>query len=311
MIKNIKVFLKSFSEQKTSIKLFKFSVISMIVIALSGCAMSFMSPKGIVASDEKTLLITAVLLMLIVVIPVIFLVFYFSWRYRASNKKATYKPEWAHSTTLEIIWWTIPCIIIAILATITWITTHKLDPYKPLDTASNHKPIVIEAIALDWKWLFIYPEQNIATINYIQFPANVPVTFKITSDAPMNSFMIPRLGGQIYAMEGMQTKLHLIANEQGNYPGRSTNFSGPGFSGMLFTAKASSQKAYENWVKEVQQSKNKLNMAKYQQLAKPSENNKVQYFSSVQDNLFEDVIQKFMTPNMHKIDHNADQEIKL
>src|SRR5690606_21377611 len=134
--------------------------------------------------------------------------------YRASNKKATYNPNWSHNTTLEIIWWTIPCIIIVVLAIITWISTHRLDPYRPLDVETNKKPIVIEAIALDWKWLFIYPEQNIATNNYVQFPVDVPITFKITSDAPMNAFIIPSLAGQIYAMEGMQTKMHLIADEK-------------------------------------------------------------------------------------------------
>ncbi|MDC0534770.1 ubiquinol oxidase subunit II [Francisellaceae bacterium] len=291
--------------------IFKIGVLLVATLFISGCAMSFMSPKGMVAADQKTLLIVSVLLMLIVVLPVIFLIFYISWRYRASNKKATYSPNWSHNTTLEIIWWTIPCIIIVILAIITWISTHRLDPYKPLDIESDKKPIVIEAIALDWKWLFIYPEQNIATINYIQFPVDVPITFKITSDAPMNAFIIPSLAGQIYAMEGMQTQMHLIADEKGSYTGRSSNFSGEGFSGMIFTAKASAEAEYENWVSEVKQTNHTLDMTEYNKIIKPSENNKVEYFSPVQDKLFQAVINKFMTPDMHHIDHNMHQEVKL
>jgi cytochrome o ubiquinol oxidase subunit 2 len=220
--------------------------------------------------------------------------FFFAYKYRATNEKAKYTPDWAHSTILEIVWWGIPCAIIIVLGTITWTSSHRLDPYKPLE--SKVKPITIQVIALDWKWLFIYPEENIATVNFIQFPDHVPINFKITADAPMNSFMIPQLGGQIYAMAGMQTKLHLLATEMGDYNGMSVSFSGPGFSGMKFIARVSSDADYHNWLNSVRASKESLTMGSYNKLAKPSEDNKVQYYGSVQNNLYNDVMMKFMMP---------------
>ena len=163
------------------------------------------------------------------------------------------------------------------------------------------KPITIEVVALDWKWLFIYPEQNIATVNFIQFPTGVPINFKITADAPMNSFMIPQLGGQIYAMAGMQTKLHLMADEAGDYYGMSASYSGAGFSWMRFTARASTQEAFNQWVSEVKQSPNKLTVDEYQKLIKPSEKNPVTYYSSVREKLYDSIIMKFMMPGMEDL----------
>ena len=264
-------------------------------LLLSSCKMVVLDPKGIVAVGEKHVLIDAVLLMLIIVIPVIILSFVFAWQYRAKNTKAKYTPEWAHSHTLEVIWWTIPCVIILILAIITWISTHKLDPYRPL--TSKTKPLVIQAVALDWKWLFIYPNQNIATVNYIQIPVNVPIQFFITADAPMYSFQIPQLAGQIYAMTGMQTKLNLMASQPGNYRGLSTNFSGDGFSGMFFVVHADSEQEFNQWVKQVKHSSNKLNISDYNELIKPSSNVPTEYFSFVVNNLFHEIIAKYMQPN--------------
>jgi len=269
-----------------------FTVGSMLLI--SGCKMVVLDPKGIIAADEKHLLITAVLLMLIIVVPVIIVTFVIAYRYRASNKNAKYTPDWSHSNLLEAIWWSVPIVIIAILATITWISAHQLDPYRPLN--SKVKPVTIEVIALDWKWLFIYPEQHIATINYVEFPVNTPVTFLITADAPMNSFQIPALGGQIYAMAGMQTKMHYLATEMGVYDGRSVSFSGDGFSGMAFKAHVTSDAEFKAWVKSVQASPNKLTMDVYNQLVQPSENNPVVYYSSFVDGLYNTVIMKFMMP---------------
>lgn len=263
--------------------------------------MIILDPKGLIAADEKQLLITGVLLMLIIVVPVILLTFIFAWKYRASNAAAKYEPEWGHNTALEVIWWTIPCIIIGILATITWISSHKLDPYRPL--AMEEKPITIQAIALEWKWLFIYPDQHIATVNFVELPAHVPVRFLITSDAPMNSFQIPQLAGQIYAMAGMQTKLNLIANETGDFTGLSTNFSGEGFSNMNFAVKAVPTREFDQWVKGVRKSSDKLTMTMYNQIAQPSENAPVQYFSYATKNLFNNVIMKFMMP-MQDMDIN-------
>lgn len=264
-------------------------------LLLSGCKLAILNPKGIIAASEKHLLIDATLLMLLVVIPVIILSFVITWRYRAKNSKAHYSPTWSHSTLLEVICWTIPCIIIGILATLTWISTHQLDPYRPLN--AKKKPITIEVVALNWKWLFIYPEQHIATINYVQIPTNVPIRFLITADAPMNSFEIPQLAGQIYAMTGMRTQLNLMANETGVFRGLSTNFSGDGFSDMKFTVKASNQADFDKWIHSTQHASKKLTVPQYIKLTKPSENVPIQYFSSPKENLFNKIIMKYMAPN--------------
>ncbi|MGO4742949.1 cytochrome o ubiquinol oxidase subunit II [Serratia quinivorans] len=270
-------------------------------VMLSGCNMVLMNPKGAIGVEQRTLIITAIALMLIVVVPVIFMAFAFAWKYRASNKDAKYSPNWSHSNKIEAVVWTIPIIIIAILGTITWKTTHELDPFKPIVT--DKKPMTIEVVSLDWKWLFIYPEQGIATVNELAFPKDVPVEFKITSNSVMNSFFIPQLGGQIYAMAGMQTKLHLIGNEAGKYDGISSSFSGRGFSGMKFTAIVTPTEGdFDQWVAKVKASSNNLNATSdFNKLAEPSENNPVEYFSSVKPNLFKETIGKFMGDmNMHK-----------
>ncbi|MER2471882.1 cytochrome o ubiquinol oxidase subunit II [Photorhabdus laumondii] len=269
-------------------------------LVLSGCDMVLMNPKGAIGAEQKTLILTAIGLMLIIVIPVIIMAFTFALRYREANRSATYRPNWAHSNKIELVVWTVPIIIIIILATITWKTTHELDPYKPL--VSDEKPVTIEVISLDWKWLFVYPEQGIATVNEIAFPTGVPINFKITSDSVMNSFFIPQLGGQIYAMAGMQTKLHLIADEPGTYKGLSSSYSGHGFSGMKFTATATADReGFEQWVQKVKASPKTLDtMQAFNELAKQSQNHPVEYFSSVKPNLYQDIIAKFMgNMNMH------------
>src|SRR5579885_452134 len=193
-----------------------------VMFLLSGCELAVLNPKGVIAAQEVKIMLISAALMLIVVLPVIFLALFFSWRYREGNRNAKYAPEWAHSTVLELIWWSIPCAIIAILGIITWHSSHTLDPFRPLNAAGKTQTMTIQAIALEWKWLFIYPEQNIATINYLQIPAGVPVRFEITSEGPMNSLLIPQLAGQVYAMAGMQSRLHLIADEVGDYQGFSS-----------------------------------------------------------------------------------------
>jgi cytochrome o ubiquinol oxidase subunit 2 len=266
------------------------------LLFLSGCNAVVMNPKGIIAEHEKHLFFVALSLMLIIVVPVIILTLVIARRYRASNTNAKYTPDWSHNNWLELVWWTVPAIIIIILATITWISAHRLDPYRPIQ--SDVKPITIDVVALNWRWLFIYPDLGIATINFVQFPVNTPVAFHLTSDGPMNSFQIPQLAGQIYAMAGMKTQLHLMANEMGDYNGRSTNFSGDGFSDMTFVAHVSSQDDFNKWVQTVKQSSNALTMDTYKKLAAPSEDETVQYFSSVENNLFDNVVMSFMMPAM-------------
>lgn len=260
-------------------------------ILLSGCNMVLFNPKGQVGVDEKHLIITATLLMLIVVVPVMCMTLAFAWKYRASNKDADYQPDWAHSRNIEIVVWLVPCIIIAFLGWLAWVSTHQLDPYRPLQ--SSVKPIRIQAVSLNWKWLFIYPEQGIATINQIAFPVNTPVNFQITSDSVMNSFFIPQLGSQIYSMAGMTTKLHLIANEKGIFDGISSNYSGAGFSGMNFKAIATSQKGFQDWVSKVKASPDRLSVAAYPALAKPSEYDAPRYFSAVDPGLFHHILSEY------------------
>lgn len=266
----------------------------LFTLLMTGCKAVMLDPKGIIAADEKHLIIICVLLMLTIVIPVIVLTIVFAWRYRAGNLKATYSPNWEHSTLIEIICWSAPCLIITILSIITWTSTHRLDPFKPL--AAKDKTIQIEVIALDWKWLFIYPEQGIATVNLVQFPANVPIRFDITSEGPMNSFQIPQLAGQIYAMAGMKSQLNLMANSIGDYQGISANFSGEGFSEMKFIARVCTEEQFAQWVKTVKKSPEKLSISTYNQLTKPSTNNHVEYFSSFNESIFNAVIMKSMMP---------------
>ncbi|HEV2269659.1 MAG TPA: ubiquinol oxidase subunit II [Steroidobacteraceae bacterium] len=258
------------------------------VLLLSGCQWVVLDPKGPIGLQERSIILTATVLMLLVVVPVIALILIFAWRYRASNESADYRPEWSHSNRIEAVVWLVPCLIIAALGVITWRSAHSLDPYRPL--ASKVEPIRIEAVALDWKWLFIYPDQKVATVNQVAFPANVPVEFHITSATVMNAFFIPQLGSQIYAMAGMQTQLHLLANEPGTYQGLSSNYSGDGFSGMTFKAIALPQRGFDAWVARVRASQQRLGAAGYERLARPSENNPVAYYSQVRPNLFADIV---------------------
>lgn len=262
------------------------------LMLLSGCKAALLDPKGDIGMQEKHLMLTALVLMLIVIIPVIIMTLAFAWRYRSTNTKATYKPRWAHSTAIEVVVWTIPCIIIAILATITWTTTHELDPYKSIK--SNVKPITIDVVSMDWKWLFIYPDYNIATVNQIAFPVGTPVNFHLTSSTVMNSFFIPQLGSQIYTMTGMQTKLSLIAREPGTYDGISSNFSGPGFSGMRFAAIATSQQGFDDWIAKARAANNPLTTESYAALDKPSENNPVTFYSSTPPGIFDSILRTQM-----------------
>lgn len=261
---------------------------------MSSHNMGVFNPKGIISLAEMNLIVTTTLLMLIVVIPVFIMLAVFSWRYRAGNTKAKYSPDWHRSMVLEVIWWTIPIIIIAIIARMTWVSSHDLDPYKPI--ASSIEPITIQVVALEWKWLFIYPDQNIATVNFVQLPIDTPINFRITGDAPMNSFWIPQLAGQIYAMAGMDTALHMLASEEGDYAGVSANYSGVGFSGMKFTARASSQDEFDQWVRTVRMSPDLLSIDEYAKLAEKSRDNEVSHYSSVHRGLYDKIIMKFMAP---------------
>jgi cytochrome o ubiquinol oxidase subunit 2 len=267
------------------------------VLLLGGCSdMILLHPKGPVGETERFVIIVAFTLMLIVVIPVIIMAFWFPWKYRSSNTKAEYSPKWNYSGKIELAVWLIPAVIVTCLGFLIWHTTFQVDPYRPLD--STVKPVEIQAVSLDWKWLFIYPEQNIAVVNQLVFPVDVPLNFKITSDTVMTSFFIPQLGSQVYAMAGMQTMLHLLANETGTYAGQNQQFSGTGYSEMKFEAIATSPEDYEAWLKKIGASTERLDLDRYQNLVQPTSGYPVTYFSSVEQNLFKSIIGKYM-PSTH------------
>lgn len=284
-------------------KKFKVAIVVLLFLAAIAVSALYMSShniavldsKGMIGKKESDLIITSSLLMLIVVIPVFVFALIFAWKYREGNEKARHEPDWEHNYIAEYCWWGIPIVIVVILAIITWKSSHELSPFKPIVT--DKAPLTIQVVALDWKWLFIYPEQNIATVNFVQFPEKTPLNFEITSDAPMNSFWIPQLGGQIYAMPAMRSKLYLVADEIGSFRGVSANISGKGFAGMAFTAKSSSQEDFDQWVQSVKNSSNYLSLDEYNQLVKPSEYNPVAYYRLGQADLFDQILMKYMMPS--------------
>ena len=260
---------------------------------LGGCShLPLLEPKGPIGDSERFVIIAAIALMLIVVVPVFILASWFSWKYRASNTKANYRPKWSYSTGIDLTMWLVPLAIVTTLGVLSWKATHSLDPYRPIDSAV--KPISIQVVSLDWKWLFIYPEHNIAVVNELVFPANVPLSFKLTSDTVITSFFIPQLGSQIYAMAGRQSRLHLLADEPGTYSGHNQQFSGRGYADMHFQAIALSRDQFKAWVRKTRQSPHKLNQARYEELEKPSTRYPVTYFSSVKPGLFDDIVRKYM-----------------
>ncbi|AAM67999.1 ubiquinol oxidase subunit II [Buchnera aphidicola] len=276
---------------------FKTLLLILIAFTLHGCDSILFNPHGIIAIQECSILLISFLIMLFVIIPVIFMTIYFSVKYRASNINAKYKPDWCDSKKIEIIVWTIPISIILFLAFVTWNYSHILDPKKSI--ISKYKPIKIDVVSLDWRWLFIYPEYHIATINEIMFPINRSIIFHITSNSVMNSFFIPSLGSQIYAMPGMMTTLNLMSNSPGKYKGISSNYSGKGFSNMKFTAiSVLNIKDFENWIKKAQQSPKKLNkMSIFNIISLPNENHFIEYFSDVKKNLFYEIINQTYSKN--------------
>lgn len=235
---------------------------------LASCREGVLDPHGPVGAAERVILWDATTIMLAVVVPVILLTLAFAWWFRAGNRRATYLPDWEYSGKIELIVWSIPALVILFLGGIAWIGSHDLDPPKPL--ASEKKPVEVEVVSLDWRWLFIYPEQHVATVNRLVVPAGVPIHFRLTSSSVMNSFFIPQLGSQIYAMNGMTTQLNLQADEAGTYQGLSAQFSGPGFSDMRFTLVATSDEQYASWLAEVRARGGVLDAATFTQLARPT-----------------------------------------
>lgn len=278
--------------------LFVFLVLVGTSLFLKNADLDILNPQGVIAQKQKDLLVFATILSATVVIPVFALTIFIATKYKETNKKSKYTPNWDGNKLLESIWWGIPIALILVLSVVTYKSSHDLDPFKPLK--SEKKAMTIQVVALEWKWLFIYPDQNIATVNYVQIPEDTPVKFEITADAPMNSFWIPKLGGQIYAMTGMSTNLNLMANDVGEYDGVSANISGEGFAGMKFKVKSSSDKDFNTWVNATKQSDKLLTKDAYQEIAKPSANEQPMFFSNVDIGLYNTVMGKYMDPSKHE-----------
>jgi cytochrome o ubiquinol oxidase subunit 2 len=256
------------------------------------------NPQGPVASSERDVIVTTVLIMLVIVVPALVTLYTFAWKYRAGNKNAKYEPDRPHNVRSEIILWLMPAAIIAVLAFITWNAAHALDPSQPIPSGSSisAKPLEVQVIALQWKWLFIYPTQGIATVNYLEIPAGTPVHFDLTADGPISSFWIPQLGSQIYAMAAMQTQLNLLASTTGEFVGKDTEINGDGYAGMTFAVHSVSQSDFDTWVASVKQASTTLDEAAYTALAAPSEYVPPAFYSSVAGDLFNNVMMMYMMP---------------
>ena len=263
------------------------------LLSLAGCNTVSLNAAGDIAAQQGQLIIVSTLLMLLIVVPVIIATLYFAWRYRQGNTTAPYSPDWDHSTKLELLIWGAPLLIIIVLGLITWISTHLLEPTRPLTRIAegrpipaSTKPLIVQVVALDWKWLFIYPEQGIATVNELVTPVDVPVRFKMTSSSVMNAFSIPALAGMIYTMPGMETTLNAVMNRAGTYKGYSANYSGAGFSDMKFDYKAVSTGDFDAWVAKTKAGGGALNRANYIALEKPSIKNPVAMYGTVDPELY-------------------------
>ncbi len=253
-----------------------------------------LQPAGQIGLKERDLLMWCALLSVTVVVPVFALLGLFVWKYHERNTNAKYEPDQGGNRLAEIIWWAIPGVLLVIISVITWRSSYALDPFKPL--VSNKPALHIQVVGLDWKWLFIYPDQRVASVSEAAIPVDRPVTFDITSDTVMSSFWVPQLGGQMYAMPGMSTALNLEAGKAGMYNGSAANISGKGFSDMRFTVRAVSDADFDHWIASTRQVGGPLDAAAYATLAKPGTQKEPKYYSSVSTGLYDTILMKYMMP---------------
>ncbi|HUW54100.1 MAG TPA: ubiquinol oxidase subunit II [Rhodanobacter sp.] len=278
-------------------------VLPPLAMLLGGCSMVLLNPAGDVALQQRNLMIASVILMLLIIVPVLIAIGVIAWRYRASNKRAEYDEDWDHSTQLELMVWAGPLLIIIALGAMTWIGTHQLDPYRPLSRiAHDHplpagvRPLQVEVVSLDWKWLFFYPQYGIATVNQLAAPVDVPIDFKLTSATMMNSFFIPDLAGQIYTMPGMQTVLHAVINKPGNFKGFSANYSGHGFTDMRFRFLGLNEQGFQQWVAKVKAAGGNLDRQAYDTLSRPSRAEPVHYYARYSPDLYQRILNRCVDP---------------
>jgi cytochrome o ubiquinol oxidase subunit II len=264
-------------------------------LCLSSCHRAgVLDPHGPVSAAERLILLNATAIMLVVVVPVIVLTLVFAWWYRASNKAAAYRPEWSYSGHIELVVWSIPAMVVILLAGVGWTGSHVLDPARKLN--AEGETLRIQVVSLDWKWLFIYPDQHIATVNELYIPAGTPIEFMLTSGSVMNSFFVPQLGSQIYTMPGMVTRLNLLADKAGDYPGLSSQFSGNGFSDMHFLVHALPAAQFGQWLARAQGTESTLDQSTYGKLAEASVNLPVQAYGRVDPMLFERIVKATAHP---------------
>ena len=261
---------------------------------LGGCSSELMNPQGPVGADEKTILLNALGVMLVIVVPTILATLVFAWWFRASNKRARYRPTFVYSGRIEIVTWSIPVLVVLFLGGLTWVSSHTLDPAEPLK--SKTPAVTVEVVSLDWKWLFIYPDKGVASVNELVVPAGAPIHLKLTSASVMNTFFVPQLGGMIYTMNGMADDLYLQADRPGVFAGRSAHFSGDGFSDMHFEVHAVTPADYDTWVSQIRRGGPVLDPAGYAALARQSINVTPFTYRDVSPDLFEHVVQQKLPP---------------
>jgi cytochrome o ubiquinol oxidase subunit 2 len=273
---------------KTSWRRMRAATAALPACGLAGCAAGVLDPRGPVGHAERTILFDSVAIMLTVVLPVIVATLAFAWWFRASNSRARYLPEWAYSGRVEFIVWSIPALIILFLGGVTWISSHELDPFQPI--RSENAPVEVEVVSLDWKWLFIYPDQGVASVNHLVIPAATPVHFHLTAATVMNSFFVPQLGSQIYTMPGMTTQLNLLADRPGDYPGLSAQFSGDGFADMHFDVQAMTPADFRAWVDGARHAGGMLDTGAYRQFLQPGTEPRPRTFGAVEPGLFQTIL---------------------
>jgi len=267
--------------------------LALLALMMTGCSkLIILNSKGPIGQEQTTLIYLSIGAMLIVIVPVFVMTYLFVKRYRNSSKNADYQPDWVHSTKVELVIWLVPLMIVAFLSYLVWVKTYELDPYKPI--ASDNNPLNIQVISLDWNWLFIYPDYDIAMVNELVIPEKVPLSFRLTSATVMTSFFIPQLGSQMYAMAGMQTRLNLLADETGTFEGHNIEFSGEGYDTMHFKVVAKTMQGFDEWVKQAKEKSSQLDLATYSQVSQPSTNYPITTFSPVEPGLFNHVMESFM-----------------
>ena len=257
--------------------------------------MNILDPQGPIGAAEKTILIDSVAIMLAIVLPTIVAIFAFALWFRASNAKARHRPDWAYSGAIELVVWAVPALTVILLGGVAWIGAHQLDPARAI--AGSQKPLRIQAVSLDWKWLFIYPDQKVASINSLTVPAGVPLQFELTSASVMNAFFIPQLGSMIYTMNGMNTRLNLQADAPGMYQGLSSHFSGDGFSGMHFDVHVVSSEQFSKWAQDASGAAKSLDARSYEEIAKPSMDNAQAMYRLADPDLFSSIVTQKLPPS--------------